>query len=151
VTFLLDGKPLGSDTTPPFALDVEPALLPRGEHRIRAEAVDNLGRRAVSSVKSVTVAPSGSEVIQARPGESFERAREELRRGGVTVRLAPGRYEVDQLRVGSGARLVGSGPGTVIAPKPGARSPTSRSTAVARRRAPTVRGSRSPSSTARAT
>jgi hypothetical protein len=121
VTFVLDGKPLGSDTTPPFALDVEPALLPRGEHRIRVEAVDNLGRRAASSAKSLTLAPSGSDVIEARPGNSFERAREELRRGGVTVRLAPGRYEVDQLRVGSGARLVGSGPGTVIAPRPGAR------------------------------
>jgi len=120
-TFLLDGKPLGSDTTPPFKLDVEPALLPRGEHKIRVEAVDNLGRRAISSAESLTVAPSGSDVLEARPGASFERAREELRRGDVTVRLAPGRYEVDQLRLGSGARLVGSGASTVIAPKPGAR------------------------------
>jgi hypothetical protein len=121
VTFVLDGKPLGSDTTPPFALDVEPALLPRGEHRLRVDAVDNLGRRASSPTKSLTVAPSGSDVLEARPGPSFERAREELRRGGVTVRLAPGHYEVDQLRLGSGARLVGSGPGTVLTPKPGAR------------------------------
>jgi parallel beta-helix repeat protein len=121
VTFLLDGKPLGSDATAPFALDVVPTLLPRGEHRIRVEAVDNVGRRSTSPPKTLTVEPSKSDVVEVRPGASFERARDELRRGGVTVRLAPGRYEVDQLRVGSGARLVGSGPSTVIAPKPGAR------------------------------
>jgi hypothetical protein len=121
VTFLLDAKPLGSDATAPFAFDVDPALLPKGEHRIRVEAVDNLGRRSISRAKPLTVAPSGSDVVDARPGASFERAREELRAGGVTVRLAPGRYAVDQLRLGSGARLVGSGPSTVIAPRPSAR------------------------------
>jgi parallel beta-helix repeat protein len=120
VTFLLDGKPLGSDTTAPFALDVEPGLLPQGDHRIRVQAVDNLGRRATSEAQTLKVEGT-SEVLDARPGASFERARDALRKGDVTVRLAPGRYEVDQLRLGSGARLVGSGGTTVLAPRPGAR------------------------------
>ena len=33
VTFFLDGRPLGSDTTRPYRLDVDPALLPPGDHR----------------------------------------------------------------------------------------------------------------------
>jgi parallel beta-helix repeat protein len=120
VTFLLDGRPIGSDATPPYALDVEPDLLPAGEHRIRAQAVDNLGRRAASSAHALTVEHSGDRLLEATPA-TFGHAREALRRGGVTVRLAPGRYEVNQLRLGSGARLVGSGARTVLTPRPGAR------------------------------
>jgi hypothetical protein len=115
VTFLLDGRPLGSDTARPYRLDVDPALLPRGAHRLQVEAVDNLGRRAASGGSDVTIEPSGSEIVDAAPGRSFARARRLLRRGDVTVRLAPGRYVVDELQLGSGARLVGSGPDTVLA------------------------------------
>jgi parallel beta-helix repeat protein len=121
VTFRLDGRPLGTDTTRPYRLDVDPALLAAGRHRIRVVAVDSLGRRTSSRAKTVTVAPSASSVVHAAPGESFARAREALRNGDVTVKLAPGRYEIQGLRLGSGARLVGSGPGTVLAPPPGAR------------------------------
>ena len=116
VTFLLDGRPLGSDTTVPYALDVDPALLPPGAHRLRVEAVDAMGRRTSTKPTEVTVAASDPEIIEASPGRSFAQAREALERGDVTVRLAPGRYEVDELRLGSGARLVGSGAGTVIVP-----------------------------------
>jgi parallel beta-helix repeat protein len=121
VTFLLDGRPLGSDTTKPYRLDVDPALLPQGRHRLRVEAVDNLGRRRSTKPSEVTVESAGSEIVAAAPGKSFARARDALERGGVTVRLAPGRYQVDELELGSGARLVGSGPRTVLAPRPGAR------------------------------
>ena len=121
VTFRLDGRPLGSDTTKPYALDVDPALLPPGRHRFRVVAVDSLGRRASSRSRTITVAPLRSTVIHASPGEGFDRVRDALRRGDVTVKLAPGRYEVRELRLGSGAHLVGSGAGTVIAPPPGAR------------------------------
>jgi hypothetical protein len=115
VTFFLDGRPLGSDTTRPYRLDVEPALLPQGSHQVRVEAVDNLGRRRSTTPSSVTVDASGSELVEAAPGASFARAREALERGGVTVRLAPGRYTVEELELGSGARLVGSGLQTVLA------------------------------------
>jgi Periplasmic copper-binding protein (NosD) len=116
VTFLLDDRPLGSDTTKPFGLDVDPAFLPAGAHRLRVEAVDDQGRRRSSTAVEVNVAASESAIIEASPGASFARARKALGHGGVTVRLAPGRYEVDQLRLGSRARLVGSGRATVIAP-----------------------------------
>jgi parallel beta-helix repeat protein len=121
VTFFLDGRPLGSDTTKPYRLDVDPAFLPRGERRLRVEAVDNLGRRGRTEPSAVTVEPSGSEIVEAAPGRSFEQAREALEEGNVTVRLAPGRYRVEELELGSGARLVGSGPQTVLAPPPGRR------------------------------
>jgi hypothetical protein len=121
VTFFLDDRPLGSDTTRPYRLDVDPALLPGGSHDLRVEAVDNLGRRRSTSPSSVTVEASGSKIVAAAPGSSFARARRALERGGVTVRLAPGRYQVNELELGSGARLVGSGPRTVLAPRRGAR------------------------------
>jgi hypothetical protein len=121
VTFTLDGRPLGSDTTRPYELDVDPALLPAGRHRLRVAAVDSLGRRASSRPTVLTVAPSQSHVLKVAPGEGFIGAKDALRRGNVTVQLAPGRYEVGGLELGSGTRLVGSGTGTVIAPSPGAR------------------------------
>ena len=121
VTFMLNGRPLGSDTTTPYKLDVDPALLPAGRHRLRVAAVDSLGRRGSSRPTAITVAPSQSDLMKVTPGESFADARNALGRGNVTVRLAPGRYEVRELKLGSGARLVGSGNGTVIAPTPGAR------------------------------
>ena len=121
VTFMLNGRPLGSDTTTPYKLDVDPALLPAGRHRLRVAAVDSLGRRGSSRPTAITVAPSQSDLMKVTPGESFADARKALGRGNVTVRLAPGRYEVRELKLGSGTRLVGSGNGTVIAPTPGAR------------------------------
>ena len=121
VTFLLDGRPLGSDTTRPYRLDVNPALLPTGSHRLQVDAVDNLGRRTSAAPSSVTVEASEAKIVEAAPGRSFARAREALKRGDVTVRLAPGRYRVDELELGSGTRLVGSGPSTVLAPRRGAR------------------------------
>ena len=45
VTFLLDGEPLGTDTRPPYRLDVDASLVPSGRHRLRVVAVDNLGAR----------------------------------------------------------------------------------------------------------
>jgi parallel beta-helix repeat protein len=63
----------------------------------------------------VTVQPSGSQIVDVAPGRSFRRVRAALERGNVTVRLAPGRYEVEELELGSGARLVGSGNRTVLA------------------------------------
>jgi copper-binding protein NosD/Big-like domain-containing protein len=116
VTFTLDGRPLGSDTTRPYELDIEPELLVSGPHRIRVVAVDSLGRRAATAPRDVMVAPSGSRVVDVAPGTTFAGAIDALRRGDVTVRLAPGRYEVRELEVGSGTRLVGSGEETVIAP-----------------------------------
>jgi parallel beta-helix repeat protein len=121
VTFYLDGRPLGSDTTRPYRLDVDPAFLPRGRHQVRVEAVDNLGRRRSTKPSPVTIEPSGSEILEAAPGRSFARAREALAEGDVTVRLGPGRYEVDGLELGSGARLVGSGRRTVLHAPPGKR------------------------------
>ena len=84
------------------------------------EVVDNLGRRRSTKPSDVTVEASGRRsstprrlIFRARPGGACA--------GDVTVRLAPGRYQVNELRLGSGARLVGSGPETVLAPRPGAR------------------------------
>lgn len=56
VTFLCDGKPLGSDTTKPFRLDIDAGALDPGVHQLHLAAVDSLGRRTESRAIPVTVA-----------------------------------------------------------------------------------------------
>ena len=119
-TFLVDGVPVGSDTTPPYALDLDTRLLARGAHRVRVEAVDSVGRRARTERVDVNTRRGGSAVLTASPQRGLERALAALRRGSSTVRLLPGRYVLKEVELASGARLVGSGPQTVLAPAPGA-------------------------------
>ena len=118
VTFLLDGRPVGSDTTRPYGLDVDPAFLPVGNHDLRVVAVDSLGRRRSTGAVAVSVAAARSKAITATPKHGLRRALAALRRGNVTVRLGPGRYRLSEVRLGSGARLLGSGARTVIAAPP---------------------------------
>jgi len=115
VTFLLDGAPLGSDTTAPYALDLDAGLLRPGRHRLRVEAVDALGRRVRTEPTTVTTRARIGRMLTASPTRGLSRALDALRRGGASVRLRPGRYELSEVQLGSGARLVGSGAQTVIA------------------------------------
>jgi parallel beta-helix repeat protein len=121
VTFLLDGRPLGSDTTPPYELDVDPSALPSGRHRLRVVAVDRLGRRRATAPVTVESAAARQEAVTATPETGLHSALAALGRGGVTVRLGPGRYELSEVRIGSGARLVGAGARTVISAPQGKR------------------------------
>ncbi|HEY3206918.1 MAG TPA: right-handed parallel beta-helix repeat-containing protein [Gaiellaceae bacterium] len=114
VTFFLDGRPLGSDTTKPYSLGLNPALVRPSRHRVRVVAVDNFGRRVSTRPVTVTTAAYRGSILRASPTERLDQALQALRRGDVMVRLAPGRYRLDGVRLGSGARLVGSGARTVI-------------------------------------
>jgi copper-binding protein NosD/Big-like domain-containing protein len=116
VTFVVDGAPRGSDTTAPYSLGLNPALIRSGRHTVRVVAVDNLGRRASSTVAALVTKGAGDRPVEASPGAGLAAALRALRRGNVTVRLAPGRYSLDNVVLGTSARLVGSGPGTVISP-----------------------------------
>ena len=107
MTYLLDGEPLGTATAAPYALDVDASLLPAGRHRIRVEAVDRLGARTRSRV--VRVRTGGTP-----PSVEGPDALGRLAGGHTTVRLGPGRYPIPHIEIGSGARLVGSGPDTVL-------------------------------------
>jgi parallel beta-helix repeat protein len=119
VTFFLDGRPLGSDTTEPYALDLDAGLLPAGRHRVRVEAVDHLARRFRTQPIEVTAGTRTGRMLTASPRRGLSRALAALRRGDVTVRLRQGRYELAEVQLGAGARLVGSGAGTVLAPPSG--------------------------------
>lgn len=116
VTFFLDGRPLGSDTTEPYALDLDAGLLPAGRHRIRVEAVDHLARRVRTPPTEVTVGTRAGRMLTASPHRGLSRALAALRRGHATVRLREGRYELSEVHLGAGARLVGSGAETVLVP-----------------------------------
>ena len=113
VTFLLDGRPLGTDTRAPYRLDVDASLLPKGRHRVRVTAVDSLGARAAGHAVRVRIA-GGRRPLTVTPATGFGPVRDALAEGDVRVRIAPGRYVVSQLELGAGARLAGSGPRTVL-------------------------------------
>jgi hypothetical protein len=77
-------------------------------------AVDNQGRRSSTRPVALTTDRFQTQSLTTSPGNGLERALAALRRGHVTVRLAPGQYRLSDVRIGDGARLVGSGPRTVI-------------------------------------
>jgi hypothetical protein len=114
VTYLVGSRPLGTATAPPYALDADVSQLPAGRHRLRVVAVDRLGRRETGRPVAVRTRPAGGRVIEASPQQGLSAALDALARGRVTVRLAPGRYALRHVALGSGARLSGSGPGTVL-------------------------------------
>jgi Periplasmic copper-binding protein (NosD)/Bacterial Ig domain len=116
VTFLLDGRPIGSDTTEPYMLDVDAGLLASGDHRLRVAAVDLLARRDRTEAIAVTTRKRTGRMLVVSPRRGLGHALAALRRGHVAVRLLPGRYELRDVQLGDGARLVGSGERTVLAP-----------------------------------
>jgi hypothetical protein len=114
VTFLLDGAPLASDTITPYTFTLDPGLVTARRHRLRAEAVDSLGRRRATAAKVITSKRYRSRALRATPDTGLQRALDALRRGHITVRLAPGRYRLHDAKLGDGAQLIGSGPKTVV-------------------------------------
>jgi parallel beta-helix repeat protein len=115
VTLLVDGRAVGSDTTPPYSVLVDGASLAPGAHRASVELVRRDGTRTRSGASTLVVAHGSGREVVASPHSGFDRALHLLARGNVTVRLRPGRYPVSTLSLGPGARLVGSGPSTVLA------------------------------------
>ncbi len=114
VTFLLDDVPIGSDTIAPYAFTLNPGLVRPGRHALTVAAVDNHGRRSSTRPAAITTERFRTQGLTASPGAGLERALAALRRGHVTVRLAPGRYRLNDVKIGDDVRLIGSGPRTVI-------------------------------------
>ena len=114
VTFLFDGQPLGSDTTRPYRLEIDAGALRPGSHRLRVAAADSLGRRVKSRAIPVTVVAHHARSLVASPRRGLKKALARLSRGGVSVRLLPGHYELSEVSLGSNTRLSGSGRSTVI-------------------------------------
>ena len=115
ISLRVNGRTIGSDTTPPYAVLVDGTALRRGRHQATLELVRRDGSRVRSSTAIAVIAGGHQRELVASPHHGFERALRALARGNVTVRLAPGRYPVSALRLGNGARLVGSGSATVLA------------------------------------
>ncbi len=118
-TFTLAGRPLGTVTQPPWVLDVDAAVLPDGPAPLAVVAVDRYGRRAASRAINVRVLPGGERLLHASPDQSLAPALRALARGSATVQLSPGRYRLNQVVLGPDARLIGSGPGTILTPSAG--------------------------------
>ena len=80
VTFLLDGEPLGTDTTAPYRLDVDASLLPPGRHRLRVAAVDRLGARTTRA-RGRSHAGAGPRRLTVTPATGLRPVLGELARG----------------------------------------------------------------------
>jgi Periplasmic copper-binding protein (NosD) len=114
VTFLLDGRPLVSSTVPPYARSIRIETLPSGRHRLSVAAVDSDGRRARSRPVVVAITQKRPTEVRVSPTHGLASGLAALARGRA-VRFAPGRYVVSDVRLGSGAQLIGSGSQTVLA------------------------------------
>jgi Periplasmic copper-binding protein (NosD) len=120
MTFAIDGRPVGTDTTRPYAVDLDASAMPRGRGRMQAQAVDRLGRRVWSAAAPVRIGAGARPARRVQSQPALDQVVPMLRRGHISVRLGPGRYRVNGVTLGSGARLQGAGARTVLEPPPGA-------------------------------
>ncbi len=120
VTFLVDGRAVGSDSAAPFSFDWNPADLRAGHHVLQATASTADGVFAISARVSISTSGRLVATRELRPGQSLRRAVAALPAGGGSVHLAPGVYRVHDLTLRSGVQLIGSGPSTVL--RPGSRA-----------------------------
>jgi hypothetical protein len=114
VTYRLDGKPLVSSTVPRYHRMLSLRSLPTGRHKLSVVAVDSLGRRATSRAIAITLPQRRASVLTVSPSKHLSAGLSALARGEA-VRFLPGRYAVTDVRLGSGAELLGSGANTVFA------------------------------------
>jgi hypothetical protein len=114
VTYRLDGKPLVSSTVAGYHRTMSLPTLPTGRHTLVVAAVDSLGRRARTGPVRITLPRKLPHVLTVSPRKGLSAGLSALARGG-TVRFLPGRYALTDVRLGTGAELIGSGPTTVFA------------------------------------
>jgi len=60
VRFLVDGKSVGEDSTPPFQLSLDPVAFTPGAHTLRVEAADSTGAMGQAESSFLVAAPVGS-------------------------------------------------------------------------------------------
>jgi RHS repeat-associated protein len=78
VVFFVDGSPVGTDTSEPFAVDWNSTSVAHGEHSLTAKATDDAGNEATSSAVTVTVensappATSVTSMVASYPAEVRE-------------------------------------------------------------------------------
>jgi parallel beta-helix repeat protein len=120
VDFLVDGAVVGSDSAAPFSFDWNPAELAGGAHLLTVAASTPAGGRAVSAPMSISTAGRLVATREISSSQSLAAAVAALPAGGGSVHLAAGVYEVEDLWLGNGVQLIGSGPSTVLRPAAGA-------------------------------
>ena len=121
VTFRLDGRAVVTDAVAPYAASLLASDITAGHHVLRVELVYRSGNRRVSARVDVTAtlkADPGRHVVSTTAGLRALIPR--LARGRVAVHLKPGRYDVNELQLGSNVVLTGSGPATVLTTPTGA-------------------------------
>jgi parallel beta-helix repeat protein len=119
VDFLVDGTVVGSDSAAPYTFDWNPGELPGGDHVLRVAASTANGGHAVSAPASISTAGRLVATREVSPSQSLAAAVASLPAGGGSVHLAPGVYGVEDLRLGDGVQLIGSGASTVLRPNAG--------------------------------
>ena len=119
VTYELAGRAVGTVTRPPWSLAIDAPLLTPGTAKLRVTAVDRLGDRVLSPAVAVHVLRGGEHLVRVTTQHRFDVVLPTLARGHVRVLVGPGVYRADQITLGPGARLTGSGRRTVLTPAAG--------------------------------
>jgi hypothetical protein len=73
------------------------------------------GRAAIPLIALLAAAAPAYGDVQATPTSHLQQALDALQKGGQTVRLGPGRYNLHGVGIASGSKLIGAGAATVIA------------------------------------
>lgn len=114
VDFRVDGTIVGSDSAAPYSFDWNPGDVAAGQHQLIVNAWTADGGSAQSAPATLTSDGRLDATVEIGPSQSLADAVASLPSAGGTVHLAPGIYPVDDLELGDGVHLIGSGPATVL-------------------------------------
>ena len=115
VTFKLDGRAVATDAVAPYAASLLASDLEVGRHVLRVELVYRSGNRRLSPRVDVTATFKGGPRAHAvSTSAGLHALAPRLAHGGVSVHLLPGRYDVNDLQLGTNVILTGSGPATIL-------------------------------------
>ena len=111
VDYYVDGAIVATAASAPWTALVDSTRIEPGIHTIRAVAVSLDRRRRASPA----VAFAAARATQgAAPHGSLQAAIDALGPDGGTLRLPAGTYQVSDLKIGSGVRLIGAGAGQTV-------------------------------------
>jgi hypothetical protein len=114
VDFYVDGSIVGTAASAPWRTLVDFTRISPGRHELRVVAVSLDRRRRASLASSVTVTRAQISTPQDAIRGNLQAAVDTLGPDGGTLRLPAGRFDVANLRLGSGVRLIGAGAAKTI-------------------------------------
>jgi hypothetical protein len=113
VDYYVDDAIVATAASAPWVALIDSTMIAPGAHTLRAVAVSLDRRRRASPPTAITVAAHSAS--PANPVRStLQAAVDALGPAGGTLRLPAGRFDVSELKIGGGVRLIGAGAGQTV-------------------------------------